>query len=182
VTFVLVYIFTIACENTHTALVTSCPTRRSYFARMQIRDAGVATLANRPACARDNFFLGRVRFRAKTRRSRLPFDSSYTPRALCLMRGHSHEKHALQAASIFRCSATRVERRAYNEIDKTVQQHGMVRAERNAHRERAACLPRESHNQLCATIAMGRLGSEQAYLPRATEFGRDLPRSTYEGT
>jgi len=64
----------------------------------------------------------------------------------------------------------------------TVQQHGMVRAKRNAHRERAACLPRESHNQLCATIAMGRLGSEQACLPRATEFARDLPRSTYEGT
>lgn len=70
----------------------------------------------------------------------------------------------------------------YDEIDRIVRQHGMVRAERNAHGERAACLPRESHSQLCATIAMGRLGSEQACLPRATEPGRDLPRSTYEGT
>ncbi|CAL1679948.1 unnamed protein product [Lasius platythorax] len=44
-------------------------------------------------------------------------------------------------------------------------------------------LPRESHNQLCATIAMGRrLGSTQTRRPSVAECNRVLPRSTYEGT
>lgn len=88
----------------------------------------------------------------------------HTARALRIRRRDTptREERALQAASMARCSATRVGRRAYGEIDRTVQRHGMVRAERNAHGERAAYLPRESHDQLCATIAMGRLGSEQS--------------------
>lgn len=51
--------------------------------------------------------------------------------------------------------------------------NGASGVERAHGERRAACLPRESHNQLCATIAMGRLGSEQAYLP---ESGRAWPR------
>lgn len=182
-TLVLVCIFTAAHENTRTTLVTNCPTHHSYFARCKSAIRGWPPRQTAPrvhvttfssaACDSARKRAGpSSRLTARTRHARF-IRRRGTP---------TREKRAFQVVSVSRCSATRVERRAYDEIGRTVQQHGMVRAERNAHRERAACLPRESHNQLCATIAMGRLGSEQACLPRATEFGRDLPRSTYEGT
>lgn len=104
----------------------------------------------------------------------------HTPRVIRRRDTPTREKRATVVVSIARRGSTRIERCAHDGVDRT-KRRGMLRSERNvAHGERAACLPRESHNQLCATIAMGRLGSAQARRPRAAEHGRSLPRPTYE--
>jgi len=100
---------------------------------MQIHDAGLATPANHPACARDDFFL-RVRFRAKMRRSRLPFDSSHTARALYPTQGHSHTRETRVRdcldVSMLRDAyrETRVQR---NRQDGAVTRNGASEAERS---------------------------------------------------
>jgi len=106
---------------------------------------------------------------------RAPFDSSRSTQRRTLPRGGTLViatlSYALDAGEI----RARIERRAWT----TRWTRNALRAERNAQR----ALPRESHNQLCAPIAMGRrLGSAQACRPIVVEHGRVLPRSTYEGT
>lgn len=159
---------------------------------MQIRDA---TLGHPVPRARDVFFFppGRVpaiprenapvptrRSRgltARARYTRVVSDAGTLPHTRENARLQSRRPDAPRRVSGRRCALRR------DRQNDAATRNSASGAER-AHGERAACLPRESHSQLCATIAMGRLGSEskQACLPRATEPGRDLPRSTYEGT